>query len=101
MPALVDTRGLPLARSVHQRLARIALIERLTAEPNLTEVAIDDERELGTVTRIDQIPDDERERLLAAIAPARPLDATDGAATVEGVTFSQGARDFGASLFPG
>lgn len=73
VPALVDTRGLPLALTVHQRLARVPLIERLMAEPNLTQVSIDDVRELGAVTRIDQIPDDERELLLAAIVPARPL----------------------------
>lgn len=72
VPALVDTRGLPLALAVHQRLARIPLLERLLSEPNLTQAALDDLRELGTVARIDQIPDDERELLLAAIVPAQP-----------------------------
>lgn len=73
VPALVDTRGLPLALAVQQRLARIPLLERLVSEPNLTQAALDDLRELGEVARIDQIPDDERELLLAAIVPAKPL----------------------------
>ena len=73
VPALVDTRGLPLALAVQQRLARIPLLERLVSEPNLTQAALDDLRELGAVVRIDQIPDDERELLLAAIVPTKPL----------------------------
>lgn len=73
VPALVDTRGLPLALAVQQRLARIPLLERLVSEPKLTQAALDDLRELGEVARIDQIPDDERELLLAAIVPAKPL----------------------------
>ncbi|WP_176300922.1 hypothetical protein [Burkholderia vietnamiensis] len=73
VPALVDTRGLPLALGVHKRLARVSLIERLVSEPNMTKVSMDDLRELGTITRIDQIPDDERELLLAAIVPSKPL----------------------------
>lgn len=73
VPALVDTRGLPLALVVQQRLVRIPLLERLVSEPNLTQVELDDLRELGEVARIDQIPDDERELLLAAIVPAQPL----------------------------
>lgn len=73
VPALVDTRGLPLALAVQQRLARIPLLERLVSEPNLTQAALDDVRELGAVVRIDQIPDDERELLLAAIVPTKPL----------------------------
>lgn len=73
LPALVDTRGLPLAQAVQQRLARIPLLKRLVSEPNLAQVPLDDLRELGAVARIDQIPDDERELLLAAIVPAKPL----------------------------
>lgn len=73
VPALVDTRGLPLALAVQQRLARIPLLERLVSAPNLTQAALDDLRELGAVARIDQIPDDERDLLLAAIVPAKPL----------------------------
>jgi len=73
VPALVDTRSLPLALAVQQRLARIPLLERLVSEPSLTQAALDDLRELGEVTRIDQIPDNERELLLAAIVPAKPL----------------------------
>lgn len=73
VPALVDTRGVPLARAVHQRLMRVPLIERLLAEPDLARASLDDLGELGSVARIDQIPDDERELLLAAILPSQPL----------------------------
>jgi hypothetical protein len=73
VPALVDTRGLPLAQTVQQRLGRIPLLERLVSEPSLAQVPLDELRELGAVARIDQIPDDERELLLAAIVPAKPL----------------------------
>jgi hypothetical protein len=73
VPALVDTRGLPLAQAAQQRLGRIPLLERLVSESNLTHAALDDLRELGVVARIDQIPNDERELLLAAIVPAKPL----------------------------
>jgi len=73
VPALVDTRGLPLALAMHQRLAGVTLIERLVSESSLNKVSMDDLRELGAVTRIDQIPGDERELLLAAIVPSKPL----------------------------
>lgn len=73
VPALVIERGVPLATTVNKRLSRIPLIERLLAQPDLNQVSVDDLRELGAVTRIDQIPDDERELLIAAIIPAKPL----------------------------
>ncbi len=73
VPGLVFERGLPLAQSVTRRLERIPIVERLVLQEDLAEVSIDDLRELGAVVRIDQIPDDERDLLLAAIVPAAPL----------------------------
>ncbi len=73
VPGLVFERGFPLAQSVNRRLERIPVVERLILHEHLAEVSVDDLRELGAVVRIDQIPDDERDLLLAAIVPAAPL----------------------------
>lgn len=72
LPALVMERGLPLAKAVDQRLINVALIGRLMRDDELGAASIDDLRELGSQVRIDRIPDDERELLLAAIMPAEP-----------------------------
>ena len=72
VPALVMERGLPLAKAVDQRLTTVPLIERLVGDDDLGAASIDDLRELGSQVRIDRIPDDERELLLAAIMPAVP-----------------------------
>jgi len=73
VPGLVFERGLPLAQSVNRRLERVPVVERLILQEDLAEVSVDDLRELGALVRIDQIPGDERELLLAAIVPAAPL----------------------------
>lgn len=72
VPALVMERGLPLANAVDQRLATVTLIWRLIRDGHLGAASIDDLRELGSKVRIDRIPDDERELLLAAIMPSVP-----------------------------
>ncbi len=72
VPALVKERGLPLAQAVDQRLSPLPVIERLIIEDDLDSVSIDDLRELGRQVKIDRIPDDERELLLAAIMPSTP-----------------------------
>lgn len=72
VPALVLERGLPLARAVDQRLTTVRFIERLMREDDLNVASIDDLRELGSKVRIDRIPDDERDLLLAAIMPSDP-----------------------------
>ena len=72
VPALVMERGLPLAKVVDQRLSTVPLIERLMRDDNLAAASIDDLRELGSKVRIDRIPNDERELLLAAIMPSTP-----------------------------
>ena len=74
VPGLVAERGVPLAMALDRTLSRIPLIERLLSKNDLADVSIDDLRELGAVVRIDQIPDDERELLIAAIVPATPLN---------------------------
>lgn len=73
VPSLVFERGLPLAQAVNRRMERVPLVERLITQGKLRQISIDDLRELGAVARIDQIPDEERELLLAAIVPAKPL----------------------------
>ena len=72
VPALVIERGLPLARAVDKRLTTVQIIERLIRDDDLNVASIDDLRELGSKVRIDQIPDDERELLLASIMPSTP-----------------------------
>lgn len=73
VPGLVMERGVPLALSLDQRLGKNTVIDRLLSQHNLAEVSPDDLRELGSITRIDQIPDDERELIIAAIIPAKPM----------------------------
>lgn len=72
VPALVAERGVPLATAMDQRLSRVPIIWRLLSQGDLARVSMDDLHEIGAVARIDQIPDDERELLLAAIVPAKP-----------------------------
>ncbi len=73
VPGLVFERGLPLAQAVNRRLEQLPIVEHLLLRDDITEVSIDDLRGLGAVVRIDQIPDDERDLLLAAIVPDAPL----------------------------
>lgn len=75
VPKLVIERGLPLAKAVDQRLTTVPLIERLIRDDDLGAASVDDLHELGSKVRIDQIPDDERELLLAAIMPSAPRPA--------------------------
>jgi len=78
VPGLVFQRGLPLALAVNNRLKQVPIVDRLIAQTDLADVSVDDLRELGTQVRIDQIPDDERELLLAAIVPISPLPSERG-----------------------
>lgn len=73
VPGLVAERGVPLATALDRTLTQIPLIESLLSKSDLADASIDDLRELGAVARIDQIPDEERELLVAAIVPAKPL----------------------------
>jgi hypothetical protein len=73
VPGLIVERGGPLASAVARRLSGIPLIGRLLSQGDLSSASVDDLRELGSVARIDRIPDDERAMLVAAIVPADPL----------------------------
>jgi len=73
VPGLEIERGIPLAATVDHRLSRLPLIDRLVARDGASEVAVDDLREVGALARIDEIPDDERELLISAIIPDKPL----------------------------
>ncbi len=73
VPGLVAERGVPLATALDRTLSRIPLIESLLSKRDLADVSLDELRELGAVARIDRIPEDERELLIAAIVPDSPL----------------------------
>ena len=75
VPALVRERGLPLAMAVNQRLASVPIVERLIRQDDVGAVSIDDLHEFGGLVRVDRVPDNERELLLAAIIPPEPRSA--------------------------
>lgn len=72
VPALVLERGMPLAKLVDRRFSTVPLVERLTADAALDDISREDLLELGSLARIDQIPDDERDAILAAVVPTAP-----------------------------
>lgn len=72
VPALVIERGLPLAKVVDQRLASVSVVDRILRQDDLESASIEELRELGSMVRIDRVPDDERDLLLAAIMPTKP-----------------------------
>lgn len=73
VPSLTDTRGLPLAKLVEDRFSSIPALSRLISHPSTTSISLEELSELGAVARIDQIPPDEREALLASIIPSEPF----------------------------
>lgn len=73
IPGLSAERGKPLAITLDQALSRIPLVKRLFEQGRPSEAIRDDLAELGSVARIDQIPDPEREALIAAVLPTAPL----------------------------
>jgi hypothetical protein len=72
VPGLDQVRGIQLALILDKRFSKAPLIEQMLSRNDLKEISINSLGELGAVTRIDQIPDDERDLLLAAIIPSRP-----------------------------
>jgi hypothetical protein len=72
VPGLSAERGKPLALALDQTLSKIPLVKQLF-ESRPSEATQDDLAELGAVARIDQIPDLEREALIAAVLPTAPL----------------------------
>ena len=73
VPGLSTQRGLPLALVLDQTLSKIPLVKQLLEKTPPGETLRDDLAELGAVVRIDQIPDPEREALIAAVLPTNPL----------------------------
>lgn len=73
VPGISAERGRPLALAVDNVLSGIPFVKRLF-DPNRPDKASREElAELGRVARIDQIPDLEREALIAALLPVIPL----------------------------
>jgi hypothetical protein len=72
MPGLGESRGLPLALAVEGSNAGSKLVRSLFQKAPLEEALTDDLKEFGAAMRIDKIPDEEREALVAAIIPMKP-----------------------------
>lgn len=72
VPALVEERGIPLARAVDLQFKDVPILNRLLADPSIEEVSLEDLRSLGAIARVDQITAEERQALLAIILPASP-----------------------------
>ena len=73
MPGISAERGKPLALAIDQALSGVPLVKRLFDQNRPGKASRDELAELGKVARIDQIPDLEREALIAALLPAIPL----------------------------
>ena len=72
MPGLGENRGLPLALAVEGGNAGSKLVSSLFQKAPLEEALTDDLKEFGAAMRIDKIPEEEREALVAAIIPTKP-----------------------------
>lgn len=73
IPGLSGERGKPLATALDKTLGNDALIARIFSSHPPNKVSRDELDELGEIARIDRIPDRERNALLAAIIPEKPL----------------------------
>jgi hypothetical protein len=73
VPGLFGERGKPLAFAVEETLGKLSLIGRLFDDHPPEEISREDLSELGEVARIDRIPGKEREALLVAVIPEKPL----------------------------
>ena len=72
VPALVEDRGVPIAKAMDLRFKDVSILNRLLADPSIEEVSIEDLRSLGAIARVDQITAEERQALLASILPPSP-----------------------------
>lgn len=72
VPALVEERGVPLAKAVDLQFEKVSILNRLLADPSIDEVLVEDLRPLGAIARVDRITAEERLALLASILPASP-----------------------------
>lgn len=73
VPGLSAERGKPLALALDQSLSEISLVKQLFGKTPPSQASSDELAELGASARIDQIPDLEREALIAAVIPKTPL----------------------------
>jgi len=73
VPGISAERGKPLALAIDKALSRVPIVKRLFDQNRPDKASRDELAELGGVARIDQIPDLEREALIAALLPAIPL----------------------------
>jgi hypothetical protein len=73
VPGLSGERGKPLALVLEGTLGKIPLVAKLFADHPPDEVSREELDELGEAARIDRIPGMEREALLDAVIPAKPL----------------------------
>jgi len=73
VPGLSSERGKRLALVVEETLGKIPLVEKIFTNHPPGEANRDELDELGEASRIDRIPEIEREALLAAVIPEKPL----------------------------
>ena len=73
VPGLTSERGKRLALVVDETLGKIPLVGKMFTDHPPDEASRDELNELGEAARIDRIPGIERETLLAAVMPEKPL----------------------------
>lgn len=73
LPGLSGERGKPLALAMEEALGRVPLVSRLLSSHPPDTASRDELHELGEIARVDRIPGVEREALLAAVIPEKPL----------------------------
>jgi hypothetical protein len=73
VPGLSSERGKRLALVVEDTLGKIPLVRRIFADHPPSEASRDELDELGEAARIDRIPEIERQALLDAVIPEKPL----------------------------
>lgn len=78
LPGLTGERGKPLALVMDESLAKVPLVGRLLSSHPPAKAGRDELDELGEIARIDRIPGVERDALLAAVIPEKPLAREHG-----------------------
>jgi len=73
VPALTEERGVPLAEALENLLRNTQFLKLLRDNPQLSETHRDVLKELGETLKIDDIPDSERDLLVEAIIPEKPI----------------------------
>jgi hypothetical protein len=73
LPGLSGERGKPLALALDETLGKLPFVARLLSSHPPTKAGRDELDEVGEIARIDRIPEVERDALLAAVIPEKPL----------------------------